>query len=85
MKFAFTTHRFELGFTLDIQNIAKIQGSIDLFHTKRTYYVPSLYYLIGHVTLLLLGSAVSIKSEKAGFSTKFELSFMYLLFTMNNV
>ena len=31
------------------------------------------------------GNAVSIKSEKAGFSTKFELSFMYLLFNMNNV
>ena len=24
MKYAFTTHRFELGFTLDIQNDAKI-------------------------------------------------------------
>ena len=62
-----------------------MQGSIGLFHTKRTYYIPSLYYLIGHVTFLLLGNAVSIKSEKAGFSTKFELSFMYLVFAMDNV
>ena len=38
MKFAFTTHRFELGFTLDIQNDAKIIIEISIERESTKHY-----------------------------------------------
>ena len=59
------------------------QGSIDLTYLLCTH-ITTLTYLVyitvfGQVVSILLGSAVSTKSEIPGFSTKFELSFMYLV------
>ena len=47
------------------------------------FFVP--IFSEGFGLLKILGSAVSTKSEKAGGSTKFELSFMNLVFAVNNV